>query len=86
MLQLRDTRYNDIRLIFKEANHSYTDTLGNSYKSVTTLLHEYQPSFNKSYWLKRKLKNLVSLKVNLPNNGMLLKMRLVIEEQKLIII
>ena len=37
MLQLRDTRYNDIRLIFKEANHSYTDTLGNSYKSVTTL-------------------------------------------------
>ena len=54
MLQLRDTRYNDIRLIFKEANHSYTDTLGNSYKSVTTLLHEYQPSFNKSYWLKRE--------------------------------
>ena len=58
MLQLRDTRYNDIRLIFKEANHSYTDTLGNSYKSVTTLLHEYQPSFNKSYWLKKKAKEL----------------------------
>lgn len=58
MLQLRDTRYNDIRLIFKEANHSYIDTLGNSYKSVTTLLHEYQPSFNKSYWLKKKAKEL----------------------------
>ena len=43
MLQLRDTRYNDIRLIFKEANHSYTDTLG---KSATVII---SPSLGKMY-------------------------------------
>ena len=58
MLQLRDLRYNDIRLIFKEDGHKYTDTLGNEYKSTTTLLHEYQPKFEKSYWLKKKAKEL----------------------------
>lgn len=58
MLQLRDTRYNDIRLIFKEEGHKYNDTFGNEYKSMTTLLHEYQPKFEKSYWLKKKAKEL----------------------------
>lgn len=58
MLQLRDLRYNDIKLIFKEDGHKYTDTLGNEYKSTTTLLHEYQPKFEKSYWLKKKAKEL----------------------------
>ena len=48
MLQLRDTRYNDIRLIFKEEGHKYNDSFGNEYKSMTTLLHEYQPKFEKS--------------------------------------
>lgn len=50
--------YNDIRLYFDEPSHTYTDTLGNKYKSVTTLLHEYQPKFEKSFWLKKKAKEL----------------------------
>ena len=37
MLTLRDTRYNDIRLIFKEDGHKYNDSFGNEYKSATTL-------------------------------------------------
>ena len=54
MLTLRDTRYNDIRLIFKEEGHKYNDTFGNEYKSTTTLLHDYAPKFNKEFWLKKK--------------------------------
>ena len=57
-MELRDTRYNDVKIVFKEEGHSYTDTLGNSYKSTTTLLHQYQPRFEKDYWLKRKAKEL----------------------------
>lgn len=58
MLTLRDNRYNDIRLIFKEEGHKYNDTFGNEYKSTTTLLHGYKPAFDKSYWLKKKSKEL----------------------------
>lgn len=58
MLQLKDTRYNDIRLKFQEEDHKYTDTLGNSFKSVTILLHDYAPKFDKSYWLSKKAKEL----------------------------
>ena len=58
MLQLRDTRYNDVRLIFKEDGHKYNDTYGNEYKSTTTLLHSYKPEFDKSYWLKKKAQEL----------------------------
>ena len=58
MLQLRDTRYNDIRLIFKEEGHKYNDTFGNEYKSMTTFLHDYAPKFDQSYWLKKKAKEL----------------------------
>lgn len=58
MLQLRDSRYNDIRLIFKEDGHKYTDTLGNEYLSTTTWLHDYQPKFDKSFWLRKKAKEL----------------------------
>lgn len=58
MLTLRDTRYNEIKLIFTEKNHQYTDTFGNKYKSTTTLLHEYAPKFDKSYWLKKKAEEL----------------------------
>lgn len=57
-MQIRDTRYNDIRLTFKEENHSYTDSLGNAYLSTTTLLHRYAQEFDKSYWLKQKAKEL----------------------------
>lgn len=58
MLQLRDKRYNDVRIIFKEDGHKYNDTYGNEYKSTTTLLHEYAPKFDKSYWLKKKAQEL----------------------------
>lgn len=58
MLNLRDSRYNDVRLIFKEDGHKYTDTFGNEYVSTTTVLHSYKPEFDKSYWLKRKAKEL----------------------------
>ena len=45
----------DIQLFFDEAKHKYTDSLGNEYISVTTLLHNnYVPKFNKEYWLKKK--------------------------------
>ena len=58
MLQLKDTRYEDVRLIFHEEEHKYNDSLGNDYTSTTTLLHEYQPKFDKSYWLKKKSREL----------------------------
>ena len=58
MLELRDKRYNDIRLVFDEPQHKYTDTLGNGYISATTILHNYQPKFDKSYWLRKKSKEL----------------------------
>ena len=58
MLQLKDTRYNDVLLIFHEEEHKYNDSLGNNYTSTTTLLHEYQPKFDKSYWLKKKAREL----------------------------
>ena len=50
--------YNDIRLYFDEPQHKYTDSLGNQYISTTTILHDYKPKFNKSYWLERKSKEL----------------------------
>lgn len=58
MLEIRDKRYNDIRLVFDEPQHKYTDTLGNGYISTTTILHNYQPKFDKSYWLRKKSKEL----------------------------
>jgi hypothetical protein len=53
-LKLRDTRYNDIKLIFKEDGHKYTDSLGNSYISTTTVLGKYKQAFDKKYWLHKK--------------------------------
>lgn len=58
MLILRDTRHNDVRLIFKEEGHSYTDNFGNSYLSTTQLLHQYKEPFDRDYWLKKKAKEL----------------------------
>lgn len=58
MIQLKDTRYNDVKLIFEEEGHKYHDTFGNSYCSTTTLLHQYQVSFDKNYWLRKKSKEL----------------------------
>lgn len=55
---VRDKRYDEVRLLFDEPTHKYTDTLGRKYTSATTLLHEYQPTFDKKYWLSRKSKEL----------------------------
>jgi len=58
MLKLKDERYNDVRLIFDEPSHKYTDTFGNSFISTTTILGQYKTAFEKDYWLKRKAKEL----------------------------
>lgn len=58
MLELKDTRYNDVRLIFKEDGHKYNDTNGNDYISTTTILHSLAPAFDKKFWLKKKAKEL----------------------------
>ena len=57
-MELRDKRYNDIRLIFHEEEHKYKDSLGNDYISTTTILHNYAPKFDKNYWLRKKSKEL----------------------------
>ena len=64
-MELRDKRYNDIRLIFHEEEHSYADTLNNSYISTTQILHQYQPKFDKNYWLRKKSKEDVEMKVDI---------------------
>lgn len=52
---MRDPRYDEIFLYFKEEGHKYNDSLGNEYKSVTTIIHDnYVPKFDKKYWLHRK--------------------------------
>lgn len=58
MLELRDKRYENVRLIFKEEGHKYTDTFGNEFISTTTILHNYAPKFDKDYWLKKKAQEL----------------------------
>jgi hypothetical protein len=56
---MRDTRYDEVFLYFKEEGHKYNDSLGNSYSSVTTLIHDnYVPKFNKKYWLHKKAREL----------------------------
>lgn len=57
-MELRDKRYNDIRLTFVEDGHKYFDNLGNTYTSTTTFLHHYVKPFDKDYWLKKKAKEL----------------------------
>lgn len=56
---MRDARYDEIFLYFEEEGHKYTDTLGNRYTSVTTLIHDnYVPKFDKKYWLHKKSREL----------------------------
>lgn len=51
MNNIYDTNF----LYFDEGPHKYTDTLGNEYTSVTTLIHDnYVPKFDKKYWLHKK--------------------------------
>lgn len=69
---MKDTRYDSNFLYFQEEGHKYTDTNGNRYLSVTTLIHDnYVPKFDKKYWLHKKVVNLVLVKSHLKNNGKL---------------
>lgn len=50
-----DERYNNNFLFFQEEGHKYNDALGNTYTSVTTLIHDlYVPKFDRNYWLHKK--------------------------------
>ena len=49
-----DNRYKDNYLFFEEKAHKYTDTLGNEYRSVTTLIGDYYNHFDADYWAHKK--------------------------------
>ena len=49
-----DPRYAQNFLYFDEGPHKYTDTLGNEYKSVTTLIGDYHNKFDADYWAHKK--------------------------------
>ena len=49
-----DNRYKDNYLFFEEQAHKYTDTFGNEYRSVTTLISDYYPHFDANYWAHKK--------------------------------
>lgn len=49
-----DVRYNNNFLYFDDGPHRYTDTLGNEYRSVTTLIADYYPHFDADYWAHKK--------------------------------
>lgn len=51
-------KYKQTKLFFDEPTHKYTDSCGNSYKSVTTLIHDYVPKFETDYWARYKAKEL----------------------------
>jgi len=53
---MRDVRYDNVFLYFEEEGHKYTDTLGNEYLSVTTLLGRYGADFDVKYWAHKKAK------------------------------
>ena len=55
---MRDTRYDEVYLYFQEEGHKYTDSLGNKYFSVTTLIHEnYVPNLIVNIGFIKKLEN-----------------------------
>ena len=49
-----DNRYKDNFLFFDEGPHKYSDTLGNEYRSVTTLIGDYYNHFDADYWAHKK--------------------------------
>ena len=49
-----DNRYKDNFLFFDEGPHKYNDTLGNEYRSVTTLIGDYYNHFDADYWAHKK--------------------------------
>lgn len=49
-----DNRYKDNFLFFDEGPHKYNDSLGNEYRSVTTLIGDYYNHFDADYWAHKK--------------------------------
>ena len=49
-----DNRYKDNFLFFDEGPHQYTDTLGNEYRCVSTLIGDYYNHFDANYWAHKK--------------------------------
>ena len=41
--------YNNNFLYFQEEGHKYNDTYGNEYTSITTIIGDYTPKFDKKY-------------------------------------
>ena len=48
--------YQNTYLYFDEGPHRYTDTNGNEYISVTTIIGNYCPKFDAMYWAHKKAK------------------------------
>lgn len=48
--------YKNTYLYFDEGPHRYTDTNGNEYISVTTIIGNYVPKFDAKYWAHKKAK------------------------------
>mgnify|MGYP002523818513 CR=1 FL=1 len=47
---------NEIYLYFDEPKHKYTDSKGNEYKSVTTIIGDYVRKFDTKLWSRKKAK------------------------------
>lgn len=47
---------NEIYLYFDEPKHKYTDSLGNEYISVTTIIGDYCNKFDSKFWSRKKAK------------------------------
>ena len=54
MLKTMNNIYTDTYLYFDEGPHKYTDSNGNEYISVTTLIGDYCPKFDAKYWAHKK--------------------------------
>ena len=55
--------YKDTYLYFDEGPHKYTDSNGNEYISVTTIIGNYCPKFDVKYWAHRKSKQKLVIEV-----------------------
>lgn len=54
MLKIMNDIYTNTYLYFDEGPHKYTDSNGNEYVSVTTLIGNYCPKFDAKYWAHKK--------------------------------
>ena len=54
MLKIMNDIYTNTYLYFDEGPHKYTDSNGNEYVSVTTLIGNYCPKFDANYWAHKK--------------------------------